>query len=116
MNRTQNYLSILAVGVILTVFLFQRFAYFTNNDRNGYNATSWDALGYYLYLPSTFIYDDIKELKWFPEKDSIYQMSGGHFYQGMQLETGNYTFKYLSGVAIKIRPEAHYSTERSDDR
>jgi len=104
MNRTQNYLSILAVGVILTVFLFQRFAYFTNNDRNGYNATSWDALGYYLYLPSTFIYDDIKELKWFPEKDSIYQMSGGHFYQGIQLENGNYTFKYLSGVAIMETP------------
>ena len=104
MNRTQNYLSILAVGIILTVFLVQRFAYFTNNDRNGYNATSWDALGYYLYLPSTFIYDDVKELKWFPEKDSIYQMSGGHFYQGIQLENGNYTFKYLSGVAIMETP------------
>lgn len=104
MSRTQNYLSILAVGIILTVFLIQRFAYFTNNDRNGYNATSWDALGYYLYLPSTFIYDDVKELKWFPEKDSIYQMSGGHFYQGIQLENGNYTFKYLSGVAIMETP------------
>lgn len=104
MSRTQNYLSILAVGIILTVFLIQRFAYFTNNDRNGYNATSWDALGYYLYLPSTFIYDDVKELKWFPEKDSIYQMSGGHFYQGIQLENGNYSFKYLSGVAIMETP------------
>lgn len=104
MSRTQNYLSILAVGIILTVFIIQRFAYFTNNDRNGYNATSWDALGYYLYLPSTFIYDDVKELKWFPEKDSIYQMSGGHFYQGIQLENGNYTFKYLSGVAIMETP------------
>lgn len=97
-------LSLIALCVILSIFVAQRFRYGHNNEVNGYNATSWDALGYYMYLPATFIYDDVKELKWFPEIDSTYHVSGGWFYQAIPLENGQFTCKYLSGVAIMESP------------
>ncbi|MFY7989966.1 MAG: hypothetical protein ACOVO3_04485, partial [Fluviicola sp.] len=94
----------LAIFLGLLIALSIRAGYFTNNERNGYNATTWDALGYYMYLPGMFIYDDVKELKWFPKVDSTYQVSGGQFYQASQLENGDYAFKYLGGVAIMEAP------------
>ena len=97
-------LSNLALVIILIVFTAERFVYFENNTKNGYNATSWDALGYYLLLPGTFIYKDVKQLNWFHEKDSIYSMSGGTLYQICKLKNGNYTFKYLIGVSIIESP------------
>jgi len=66
--------------------------------------TTWDALGYYMYLPSIFIYQDITQLRWFPEMDKKYNMSGGNLYQAHQLKNGNYVFKYLGGVAILEMP------------
>jgi hypothetical protein len=94
----------LAVFLGLLIALSIRIGYFTNNEKNGYNATTWDALGYYMYLPGMFIYGDVKQLKWFPKIDSTYQVSGGQLYQASQLETGNYAFKYLGGVAIMEAP------------
>lgn len=70
------------------------------NPRNGYNAVSWDGLGYYMYLPSILIYNDVKELKWVKPIDSTYNVTGGVFYQASKLESGTYTNKYLGGVAI----------------
>src|SRR5687768_2744902 len=90
--------------VILAVALVIRFSYFTNESRNGYNATTWDALGYYIYLPGYLIYDDVKELKWFPAIDRHYNASGGNLYQATPLEKGGYAFKYLGGVAIMELP------------
>ena len=81
-----------------------RFNYHTNNSVNGYNATTWDALGYYIYLPSTFIYQDAKQLDWFPAIDSTYNVSGGTLYQATLEEDSNYVFKYLGGVAIMEVP------------
>ena len=94
----------LAVFLGLLIAVSIRLGYFSNNDRNGYNATTWDALGYYMYLPGMFIYGDVKELKWFPKIDSTYQVSGGQLYQTSQLENGDYAFKYLGGVAIMEAP------------
>lgn len=74
--------------------------YFENNSKNGYNATSWDAFGYYMYLPSVFIYDDVRELKWIPTIDAEYNVTGGELYQAIKLDDKNYTNKYLIGVAI----------------
>jgi hypothetical protein len=66
--------------------------------------TSWDALGYYLYLPSIFIYHDFKELAWFPEIDKKYSVSGGNIYQFTRCKSGHFVFKYLGGVAIMQLP------------
>lgn len=61
--------------------------------------TTWDALGYYMYLPAWYIYHDEKELKWFPAIDQQYGLSGGEFYQATQQKNGHYVFKYLGGVS-----------------
>jgi hypothetical protein len=81
-----------------------RLNYHTNNSVNGYNATTWDALGYYIYLPSTFIYQDAKKLDWFPAIDRTYNVSGGTLYQATLEEDSNYVFKYLGGIAIMEAP------------
>ena len=66
--------------------------------------TTWDALGYYIYLPSVFIYHDYKDLNWFPEADKKYSMSGGWFYQANRCDNGNYVFSYLAGTAVMQLP------------
>lgn len=97
-------MTLYALVIVLLTFLAVRFSYFENNSKNGYNATSWDALGYYMYLPAELIYQDSKELAWFPAIDSAYHVSGGTFYQAIPLEGGTYTNKYLSGIAIMELP------------
>jgi hypothetical protein len=104
MRLKQLSLSLLSVGIVAVVAFTVRFSYFTNESRNGYNATTWDALGYYMYLPGYLIYDDATELKWFPEIDKKYGVSGGELYQATKLEKGGYAFKYLGGVAIMELP------------
>ena len=100
----QRSLSIWSLLIVAATALIMRCTYFTNESKNGYNATTWDALGYYMYLPGFFIYDDVKALKWFPEMDAKYQMSGGNLYQASELDNGGYVFKYFSGVAIMELP------------
>jgi len=81
-----------------------RFCYFRNNSVNGYNATSWDALGYYMYQPGFLIYGDVKNLLWLPQIDSIYHVTGGNLYQANKISNGNYVFKYLGGICILQLP------------
>jgi hypothetical protein len=104
MRSSLRSLSLWSCFILLAVSLVIRFSYFTNDSKNGYNATTWDALGYYMYLPGYLIYDDVTELNWFPAIDSTYNVSGGNLYQATQLEKGGYAFKYLGGVAIMELP------------
>jgi hypothetical protein len=99
----KNKISFFSLFIILFLFISFRIAHTQNNC----NVTTWDAFGYYMYLPSTFIYHDTKELKWIPEVDSAYHVTGGNLYQAIQLKTENkntFTNKYLSGVAIMQSP------------
>jgi hypothetical protein len=92
--------SFVACCILVTVFLYYRLSYSEFGSRDQLKVTTWDALGYYMYLPAMFIYHDSKELKWFPAIDKEYSVSGGWFYQAFQLKSGTYVFKYLGGVAI----------------
>jgi hypothetical protein len=69
------------------------------------NATiSWDVSGYYWYLPSMFIYHDLKGQSF---KDSIlihYRPTNTDFQQAMKLDNGNYVMKYSSGMAVMYFP------------
>ena len=103
-NRMRKSISFYALLIILTVFLSFRFCYIENNSRNGYNATSWDAFGYYMYLPATFIYGDVNKMAWIPALDSVYHLTGGNLYQAIKLPDGNYTGKYFCGIAILQAP------------
>lgn len=75
-----------------------------SHPQREHKITTWDAFGYYMYLPSIFIYHDVKELKWVPAVDARYQLTGGLFYQASRLKTGTYTNKYLGGVAVMQLP------------
>ncbi len=67
-------------------------------------AISWDVSGYYWYLPSLFIYKDIKQQGF---KDSIiakYHPTNADFQQAIKVDNGNYVMKYSSGMAVMYLP------------
>ncbi|MCX6199131.1 MAG: hypothetical protein NTY88_07900, partial [Bacteroidetes bacterium] len=65
-----------------------------------------DAAGYYVYLPSLFIYHDILKCNFYPYIDSVYNPADGMVYYAVQQnhETGNMYFKYTYGVAVFEAP------------
>jgi len=96
--------SFFACCLIAVILIGFRLNYPGVNSGVPLRVTTWDAMGYYMYLPSTFIYQDLKELKWFQEIDQKYNLSGGHLYQAQKCDNGNYFFKYLGGVALMEMP------------
>lgn len=66
--------------------------------------TDWDALGYYMYLPGLFIYNDLAQLNWMDSIDKKYAVTGGELYQAGKQDNGKYVFKYLGGIAILQSP------------
>ncbi len=97
-------LSLITCIVIAFVLSGYRISYFKLYSQKPFVCTTWDALGYYFYLPSVFIYHDASELKWFPKIDSTYSVSGGKLYQAGKCKNGNYVFNYYGGVAIMQSP------------
>lgn len=101
----KNRYSLIACCIISLVLLQYRLSYSGLDPKYNLKVTTWDALGYYMYLPSAFIYNDATELKWFPDMDKKYQVSGGWVYQAnICKKTNKYVFKYLGGVAILEMP------------
>lgn len=101
----KNKLSFFACIIIGFILLFYRFSYPALISNEPLKITTWDAYGYYLYLPSTLIYHDVKTLAFQDSVDQKYQLSGGELYQANKHEkTGNYVFKYLGGIAILHLP------------
>jgi hypothetical protein len=96
----KNRKSLFVIFVVLFSFVACRLIHLQNYSNDNYKVTAWDAFGYYMYLPSAFIYKDIKSLKWVDSIDRKYAVTGGQFYQASLLKTGTYTNKYLCGVAI----------------
>jgi len=105
-NRNmKNLFSFIACLLIGFTLLTYRLSYPGINNAEPMKLTSWDAYGYYLYLPSMLIYHDVKELKFKDSIEAKYQLSGGNFYQAnIHEKTGNYAFKYLGGIAILQLP------------
>lgn len=88
-------------GIVFVLFLVYFFISITGIQK----VISWDALGYYLYLPSTFLYDDVpldkREL--YDALIKQYNLSGT-FYQIDKTATGHYINKYSMGMAICYSP------------
>lgn len=102
-NHRISFYSLILVGVALFAM---RYVQQKPADILPMKITTWDALGYYMYLPATFIYKDLRELKFYPSIENKYQLQGeaGNFYQFMKTENGYYTGKYFIGVAILQMP------------
>lgn len=76
---------------------------FTDLSQNKY--TDSDGLGYYMYLPGVFIYQDITAYEWLPAIEKQYRVYGDDEpFQISRIENGNYVTNYLSGVAVLQLP------------
>lgn len=75
-------------------------------QKSGSEATiSYDASGYYMYLPAIFIYQDIKECKFHEEILRKYRpISGFEQAAFIHRESGNYVMKYSAGQAVVSLP------------
>lgn len=103
-KNVKNRLS-LSVVILLAMVLVQfRLSYSDVQNGEPLKVTTWDAFGYYMYLPGTFIYNDVTELNWLEEIESEYQLTGGELYQAQIHDNGNYVFKYLGGIAVLQAP------------
>ena len=99
----RNRLSLIVVFVVSIVLVFYRFSYPEDKDQP-LKVTTWDAMGYYMYWPSFYIYEDATQLNWVKEIDSTYNLTGGALYQAHVHTNGNYVYKYLGGVALLQTP------------
>jgi len=88
----------------MLVYAGTRLQYTQFSSDQPVKVTTWDALGYYYYLPALLIYHDVDDLKFIPAIDQTYQLSGGDFYQATRLPNGHYAGKYFVGVAILQAP------------
>jgi hypothetical protein len=97
-------ISFISCCILCLVLVQYRVSYSGIKEDKPLMLTTWDAFGYYMYLPSLFIYNDCKELKWVAEVDNRYKATGGTGWPADKLPNGNYVFKYLGGVAVLEMP------------
>ena len=64
---------------------------------------SWDVFGYYLYLPATFIYDDLATLGFKEEIMETYHPAGD-FHHAVEQPDGKWVMKYPIGMALVYLP------------
>ena len=73
---------------------------------------TWDPSGYYLYLPATFIYQDVVKLDFYPKMTATYFLNNGSNTYGLYREpTGLKLNKYPTGTSVLEMPFfliAHY--------
>ena len=103
-----NYKNPISLGVIfavlLSISLLQFKTYDIKNNTNPF-PISWDVYGYYLYLPATFIYDDLglQNNEWISKTREKYKPSST-FYQAAQGEGNKKIIVYNIGYSIIYAP------------
>ncbi|MCB0663554.1 MAG: hypothetical protein KDC24_12490 [Saprospiraceae bacterium] len=91
----------LLAGFTIISFRFYHESRWDLEKTNG--VLNWDVLGYYMYLPSTFIYKDITKLDFVDSLKGKYNWPGD-FYQAYTGPNGNKIFKYPIGTAVLNLP------------
>ncbi len=76
-----------------------------NWGKGNYGVISYDDYGYYLYLPATFIYNDIqlKDEKWINDLQEKYRPSYA-FYQAHKRGNGSRVIQYTMGMSMMYSP------------
>lgn len=69
----------------------------------GQNSFGWDACTYYWYLPSVFVYKDLKQQKFGDSIINKYEFTS-EFNQSYKVENGNRVIGYSSGMALMELP------------
>ncbi|HMW74254.1 MAG TPA: hypothetical protein PKN57_11660 [Saprospiraceae bacterium] len=98
-------ISVIALCFCYIIMIYTAFIFYPKWKQSGTEATiSWDASGYYMYLPALFIYKDIKKCAF---KDSIlakYSPTPDFQQAFVHTKSSNYVMKYSSGQAITMMP------------
>ena len=97
--KQKTYISLAAILILFYVIVRVAHLY-PKWEKPGTEATiSWDVFGYYLYLPASIIYDDLKGLEF---KDEIFDKyrPAGDFHHAVEQPEGGYVMKYPIGMAI----------------
>ena len=103
MKNEKGKFSKVVLILVAIIFLAIRFAMPRWDTHNVLAILSWDVMGYYLYLPATFIYGDLAGLNFIPDIFKEYAPAGS-FYHAIQLENGNHVMKYPMGLSIMYFP------------
>ena len=105
MSSDKNRISFISVLIICTAILYCHF----KNPRLEYkyytDELSFDIFSYYMFLPFTFIYDDVGMTK----RDTVLAIFDryhlpGNYYQAYALDNGNWTPNYTCGFALLWLP------------
>ena len=95
MFRTSLFAYCLVVGLVLLPILTTKDSY----DKNTQRAFTFDSMGYYLYLPAYFIYDDIAHCR-FLDTVVTPRYPASASYLPEKLPNGNVLNKYAIGQAV----------------
>ena len=104
-SRGANY-SLAALLVLFLMMVQARLWAPYWDTRNVQAILTWDAMGYYLYLPAQFIYHDLDRLAFIPNIMREYSPSSS-FYQAFQVPgapEGQLVMKYACGLAVLWTP------------
>ena len=100
MHPLSRYAFLLSGALIVATAFF----FYPKWQQSNTEATiSWDVSGYYLYLPATLIYRDVRQLNWWPAVDTRYHPGPG-MGQAFRHASGNYVMKYPMGQALQFLP------------
>lgn len=94
---TPSKLTVLLIVIVLSAI---RFYYIKQAPAPLTNVITWDAFGYYLYLPGQFIYKDLKQMNWVEEINKDYKASQTLYQLSKKLPNGNRAIKYFMGISI----------------
>ncbi len=85
---------------------YYSFFFYPRWDKPGMQAAiSYDVAGYYWYLPSIFIYNDLKKQEFASDIQSKYDLVGNQQpVPGYKLENGNFILKYSAGMSVMYSP------------
>lgn len=101
----RNQYSKWALILISILILAVHFFYYPKWQKTKTEATiSWDVSGYYMYLPATFIYKDLKKCTFHQEVLKKYSPTFDFQQAFIHEESGNYVMKYSIGQAISFAP------------
>ena len=91
-------------SVITLILTSSIFSVYKLNNVERYQI-SWDVLGYYLYLPATFIHHDpmLKDISWLKEANKDKHLAG-NLYMVSQNKEGDPMYFFLMGMAIFYLP------------
>ena len=101
----KNVISFFVIIGLTSYFCYKKVETTSSFERGNYGVIDWDNFGYYMYLPATFIYDDLKlkDNTWVEEAQRKYSLSS-NYYQAHVIENGNHIVQYTAGMAFLYSP------------